>query len=307
MKISIITPSFNRSDYLDETIQSVLSQSGDFELEYIIQDGLSSSNVVEIYAKWEKYVSSGNFIPACKSVTFQVFSEGDLGMYDAINKGFARSSGDIMAWLNSDDYYLPHALRGIHEAFEQHSDIQWIVARAACFNRNGCLVRAGYEPNAFSRELISRGFYRGDLPGFNWLSQDAMFWRKSLWTQAGPLDSSLKLVADFKLWQAFSKKADLVKINLFTGGYRFHGEQLTGNPMAYSNELGGAPTLPKRLKIVMTLSRRFRGLGRVLVYGLNRRLFRILFGYDQQILAGRTLHWHFGTAKWKSSIERILD
>ena len=103
MKISIVTPVLQRPEYLDQTIRSVVTQQGDFEIEYIVQNGGSDSRVIAILTKWEKLIKTGQFESQCSSLTFKWYDEKDSGMYDALNRGFARTSGDILAWINSDD------------------------------------------------------------------------------------------------------------------------------------------------------------------------------------------------------------
>jgi glycosyltransferase involved in cell wall biosynthesis len=102
-KISIITPSYNQGHFIEETITSVLDQ-GYPNLEYIIMDGGSKDNTVEVIKKYEKHI------------TYWV-SERDKGQSDAINKGFARATGDVINWLNSDDYYAKGTLQKVGEVF----------------------------------------------------------------------------------------------------------------------------------------------------------------------------------------------
>ena len=99
MKISIITPSFEQAEFLERTIESVLCQQGDFELEYLVIDGGSRDGSVEILQRYGDQL--------------QWVSEPDGGQGDAINKGMARASGDVLAYLNSDDVYRPGALAAV--------------------------------------------------------------------------------------------------------------------------------------------------------------------------------------------------
>src|SRR5882672_2272557 len=107
-KVTIVTPSYNQGEFLEETIRSVLLQ-GYPNLEYIIIDGGSTDRSVEIIRRYEKWLAHW-------------VSERDRGQSDAINKGFSRSTGDICAYLNSDDVYLPHALLSVARLFEKHPD-----------------------------------------------------------------------------------------------------------------------------------------------------------------------------------------
>jgi len=133
MKISIVTPSFDRADYLDDTIESVLTQAGDFDLEYVIQNAGESAAVREILDRWESMVISGAFQPRCRALRFQVVHERDSGMYDGINRGFARCSGDVMAWVNSDDLYHPKAFQTVTQAFSQNPAAHWVAGIANSF------------------------------------------------------------------------------------------------------------------------------------------------------------------------------
>ena len=109
--ISIVTPSFNQAQFLEATIDSILSQNYP-NLEYIIIDGGSTDGSVDIIKKHEKYLSFW-----C--------SEPDAGQYDAINKGLSHSTGEIMAWLNSDDMYLPWALKTVADIMSSLPNVEW--------------------------------------------------------------------------------------------------------------------------------------------------------------------------------------
>lgn len=112
-KISIVTPSYNQGEFIEATINSILTQNYP-NLQYIIIDGGSTDGSVEIIKKYEKYLHFW-----C--------SEPDAGQYDAINKGFARSSGEIMAWLNSDDMYCPWVFKTVADVMSDFSEIEWLT------------------------------------------------------------------------------------------------------------------------------------------------------------------------------------
>ena len=115
--VSIITPSFNQASYLEQTLRSVLDQDYT-RVEYIVIDGASTDGSVEIIKKYAGTLESGSLLPdnrqqavgfQNRSIAYWV-SEKDSGQAEAINKGFTRATGEIVAWLNSDDYYLPGAV-----------------------------------------------------------------------------------------------------------------------------------------------------------------------------------------------------
>lgn len=215
MRFSIVTPSFNQGRFLGQTIRSVLCQRDDVDLEYIVIDGGSNDESVSIIESYRD------------ELDYWV-SEPDDGQYDAINKGFARSTGDVMAWLNSDDMYTPWALRVVGEVFQTFPEIEWLTTRYPLkWDVNGNAVQANrYE------SLTRSGFLRGDhLPGRDsWgsIQQESTFWRRSLWESAGGrVDASLSMAGDYELWARFFRHADLYVLSTPLGGFRIHREQKT--------------------------------------------------------------------------------
>lgn len=298
MKFTIVTPCLDRHRFLDETIMSVVSQRGDFEIEYIIQDGGSGPEVLEILEKWKNRIDSGVFEPACRSLTFQYFTETDSGMYDAINKGFAKGTGELLAWINSDDSYFPSAFAAVNQAMTQHEDIDWLIGKAAKYNAPGNVTYVAGHPNCYSRKFINLGYYRNELFKFSWLSQDSIFWRKSLWDACGPLSTRDRLVADFRLWQSFAANAELVKIETLTAGYRSHGDQLTADPAAYRKELVDLAPVSIRLRLVSNLFKAMPFLRHLAAAGLSQKLLAGCMGVEPADLMGGRLTWDDATESW---------
>ncbi len=206
-KISIVTPSFNQGAFLEETIRAVLGQ-GYPNLEYIIIDGGSTDNSVEIIKKYEKQLSYW-------------VSERDSGMYDAIQKGMSRATGDVMGWINSDDGYHPKALFVVGEVFHNLPVVSWIQGNPSSMDEQGRMV------SSFSSRRWSRfHFYMRD---YKFVQQESTFWRRSLWEMAGSsLRTDLKLAGDFELWLRFMKYAKLHVLRAPLGIFRLRsGNQLS--------------------------------------------------------------------------------
>lgn len=309
MKFSIVTPCHNRTDFLDEAIASVMHQSGDFSIQYIIQNAGTSSEVRAILDRWEQALSSGQHKPRCNGIEFQVHHEIDSGMYDGLNRGFARADGEVLAWINSDDLHHPGAYQTVSEVFADSTDVYWLTGIPNSLNRRGS--RTGHDtfPRAYSREFIKRGLYRAENvgSGLNWIAQDGCFWRNELWHQAGGgLDASLRFSADFELWQRFAEHADLVKVNSFLGAYRFHGDQFTGDPANYLSEIPPHEAPPSgwvALHKWLISHPEDQGLffspekGEPWIRG---------FGLEWDWLVGRIIVFNFETDRWEISLSPIL-
>jgi len=174
LKISLVTPSFNQSDYLPLTIESVLDQNYS-NLEYIIIDGGSSDQSVAIIKKYES------------SLTYWI-SEPDRGQSDAINKGWKRIQGDIVGYLNSDDLLLPGSLERVSDFFEKNKEVDFIYGNAIYIDASGEKIGRlnGYPYNL--RLLLFRK---------NMIPQPAMFFRKKVLDDVGYLDESFHYTMDF--------------------------------------------------------------------------------------------------------------
>src|SRR6516165_5783385 len=162
-RVALVTPVRNSGKFIEQTILSVLAQDYP-SLDYFIVDGGSTDNSMEIIRKYEKHISGW-------------ISEPDNGMYDAINKGFARTSGEIMGWISATDMLHLGGLRVAGSVFRDLPEVEWIMGRATAFNEEGMTV---YIENArrWSRYRFLAGANRS-------IQQESTFWRRSLWERAG--------------------------------------------------------------------------------------------------------------------------
>lgn len=309
MKFSIVTPSFDRPEFLDATIESVVSQAGDFEIDYVIQQASENSEVESILARWERKLGGGGYASKCRALRFRVFRESDNGMYDGINRGFAKTDGDVMAWINSDDIYHPGAFAAVEEIFRTYPQVYWLVGIPNAINTYGTLTGYDAFPRAYSREFISRGLHRGENHRFrlNWIPQDSTFWRRDLWEAVGGrLNASLRYAADFQLWQSFAKHAELVKVQAMLGAYRFHGAQITAEPKRYLAEIGPPPPVPFGWKLLATLQRA-SPLTESIVFGkrITPRILRLL-GLRWEWSVAHTAVWSYSEQRWALYLNPVL-
>lgn len=203
LKITIVTPSYNQGPFLERTLRSILDQNAP-HLQYIVVDGASDDDSPAIIQKYADQLAWS-------------VSEKDKGHADAINKGFSRSDGDVMAWLNSDDMYFPWTLQLVREIFEKFPDVEWLTGIPVLWNSNDQLI-----DNHKGEAYINKWDFMGGR--YQWIQQESTFWRRSLWNKAGGrIDDSGTLMIDGELWTRFFKHAELWRIETLLGGYRLHG------------------------------------------------------------------------------------
>ena len=221
-RISIVTPNYNLAAFLEHTLSSVLRQDYP-NLEYIVIDDGSTDNSAEVIRRYDSHIAYWTTRP-------------NKGQYATINEGFARSTGEIMAWLNSDDMYLPGALSVVGEIFSQHPEVEWLSSTwPVAWNESGQAFWVG-NMKGFSRKAFLRGEYTpsGVTYSRNCIQQESTFWRRSLWERAGgKLEERYRRAADFELWARFFQYAELEGVDALLGGFRFRGGQITDR---YANE-----------------------------------------------------------------------
>ncbi len=223
-KITIITPCYNAEKYILETATSVINQSailsGRATLEYIICDGGSADGTISIVKSLEH--------PA---VT--IISEPDNGMYDALAKGIAQASGDIIAYINAGDLYYNKAFDVIIKLFSQ-KNTYWLKGLDVDFNENSEVIQVRL-PFRYKRSFILSGEYGKALP---FIQQESVFWKKEL-NRTINLDelSKFKLAGDYYLWFCFAKNNyELHIVDSFLGGFKVHDQQLSSALNAYTSE-----------------------------------------------------------------------
>lgn len=197
--VSIITPSFNQARYLDATVQSVLLQDYP-RIEYMIVDGGSNDGTINVIKKYQS------------NLAWWV-SEKDKGQTDAINKGFARAKGEILAWLNSDDTYEPAAVSAAVRYLQEHPEAGMVYGDCNFINESGRVI------GQFDSAQTS---YRLLRQGYSHIPQQTMFFRANLWKQVGPLDPSFYFAMDYDLWTRIAARSQIRYVPQTWANFRLH-------------------------------------------------------------------------------------
>jgi glycosyltransferase involved in cell wall biosynthesis len=204
LKVTIITPSFNQVDYLEATIQSVLAQTYP-NIEYFVIDGGSTDGSVDVIRAYQHELSGW-------------VSEKDRGQTDAINKGFNMATGEIIAWLNSDDTYYPDAVEKAVAFLNSHPNVGLVYGDANYIDQQGQVI--GRFPAAqTSLHQLRRGYVH--------IPQQASFFRKALWDRVGPLDPDFYFAMDYDLWVRLAAVSEIRYVNQTWANFRLHQDAKT--------------------------------------------------------------------------------
>lgn len=211
MKISVITPSYNQAPYLERTLRSIHAQQGGFELEHIVIDGGSTDGSVEILERWKDRL--------------WYVSEPDRGQSHALNKGVARATGEVIAWLNSDDLLLPGALQKVAAHFESRPDCRWMYGRCKIINERDQEIRRMI--TWYKNRLMGRFSYTRLLLE-NYISQPSTFFRKELCDAVGGVDEQLVYDMDYDLFLRFGLLCPPHVVSDYLACFRLYSACKTG-------------------------------------------------------------------------------
>ena len=196
-----MTSAHNSGKYIEQTIRSVLAQNYP-NLDYFVVAGGSTDGTVEIIRKYESEISGW-------------ISEPDNGMYDAINKGFARTSGEIVGQISATDMLQPGGL----STFGWLPGVEWIMGRPTFYDEEGENDRDRGSAGVFAEPISSEEERHIKL--------ESTFWRRSLWEKAGGyVDASRRMSSDFEVWVRFFRHSRLYSVDAMIGGFRLHGDSI---------------------------------------------------------------------------------
>lgn len=269
-KISIITPSFNQGKYLEETILSVIGQNYP-NLEYIMIDGGSTDNSVEIIKKHQEHFSYW-------------VSEKDKGQSHAINKGFQKATGDIICWLNSDDILMEGALNKVVECFEKDEKLDLV---------NGHLLLIDEHSRILSNYFILKQKKWYAKHGIFYVAQPSMFWKRTILEKIGLLRDDFHASMDREyLIRIFKNNFTIGHLSKILAGFRMHNSSKSSagwNNMDYLRDLAEL--------------QKMYGNG----YGGKPRLFfQLIYGGEKLVKGVYFKRWLF-TRKWKGKHVTELD
>ena len=199
--VSIVTPSYNQVSFLEETMQSVLKQNYS-NVEYIVVDGGSNDGSIDIIHKYTDQLAWW-------------VSEADKGQTDAINKGFARAKGEILAWLNSDDTYHPEAVSEAVAYLNAHPEAGMVYGDTNLVDETGEVIEK-FPARQTDYEKLRHGYVH--------IPQQASFFRADLWHRVGPLDPTFYFAMDYDLWVRIASVSPIRYQPRTWAAFRLHGD-----------------------------------------------------------------------------------
>jgi len=219
---AIATPSFNQAPFIEQTVRSVIEQEH-VKVDYLVQDGKSTDATTNRLHKLE--TAGGKF---------RWVTEKDSGQADAINRGLGKVKGEIMAWINSDDFYTPGALAYVAGYFRDHPDVDVVYGHRLCVNAKGEEIGRWVMPPAAP----------DCLDYFDYIPQETVFWRRKLWEKVGGVNTEFQFAMDWELLRRFRDAgATMVRLPYYLACFRIHAEQKTS---ARIKTIGKTETLKLR-------------------------------------------------------------
>lgn len=208
--ISVITPSYNQGQYIRQTVESVLSQTY-ASVEYIVVDGLSTDETLTVLKPYGDRLT--------------LIAERDNGQTDAINKGLRRATGDVVCWLNSDDYFLPGALATVGQYFAGHPDALWLTGDCCIVDEAGAPIQESVRQYKRLLRALPPSVYVGVT---NAICQPATFWRRTLHERLGYLNEGLRYTMDYDWWLRLNQVQAPAVLRQPLTAFRIHGQSKGG-------------------------------------------------------------------------------
>jgi glycosyltransferase involved in cell wall biosynthesis len=199
--ISIITPSYNQGDFIEETVKSVLNQDVE-RIQHIVVDGGSTDSTIDVLSRYPH-------------LTW--ISEPDRGQSHAFNKGLEMATGEVVGWINSDDFYEPDVLAEVVSHFEDES-VQWVVGNCAAYYDSLDYILPYRSPNVTHQRLLNNP---------TWVRQPGTFYRRGILKWAGGLNEQYQMCMDYDLWLRLLKRTTPLMVDRTYSYFRIHADQKT--------------------------------------------------------------------------------
>lgn len=259
LTISIVTPVYNGARFIKQTIESILSQKGDFYIDYIIIDDGSTDNSLEIIKEHDRLIHKGKWSIQCNGINFRYLTGPNKGQSHAYNTGFKMAKGELMAWMNADDYYLPNTFDYVAKFYEKNLSVDFIYGDCLKVYENG--RPSTIEPRPRPEESLESLKSRGN-------SFDLCFFTKRIFNRVGPLDESLKYCLDLDFWFRVFAIGKIKYIPLTIAAFRiWPGSKTATQQSKFAEErklifkkYGGNVIPPKK---IYALRKRMRFLNRI--------------------------------------------
>ena len=213
-RITLVTPSLNQAAFVGRTVESVLSQEGDFDLEYLVYDAGSTDGTLDVL---RPYADAGRL---------RLVVEPDRGQADAVNKGLRAATGEIVGFLNSDDLLYPGALARAVEALRRAPDAVWVHGKCEIVDEQDRPIRRWV--TAY-KERRCRRYSRRALLVENFVSQMTVFWRRSVHERVGYLDASMRYSFDYEFWLRLAELGDPLYVPEPQAAFRWYRTSKSGS------------------------------------------------------------------------------
>jgi len=207
LTLSLVIPTLNQGDTIEDTLASILAQDCLDHLEIIVMDGGSTDGTLAVLERYRPWIH-------------QLITGPDGGQSQAINRGFSLARGDILAWINSDDYYLPGALAAVLRRFGSQPELEFLVGAGDVVSLENTFLR-----HVPPLPMNATTMHEWKLD--RWVMQQSCFWRRELWQRVGGVDESLHLLMDYDLWFRFSKLTEAGRIDRILAAMRYYPETKT--------------------------------------------------------------------------------
>ncbi|MFM8444042.1 MAG: glycosyltransferase [Methylococcus sp.] len=228
-KINVVTPVLNGERFLSLSLNSVLSQAGDFFIDYFIKDGGSTDMTLQKLLKYSQKIALGVFPIRCLGIRIRAISSTDDGMYDAIAYGFSQFNAssedkDILTYINADDVFMDGAFSIAAHIFGE-TPAEWLCGQVHVIDAIGQTIMTPNFPLSYARADIANGLHDGR--SLNFIQQEGTFWTLKLYDRVGGVNRKLRLAGDFDLWCRFANYAELLVVDRPLASFRSHGKQLS--------------------------------------------------------------------------------